>query len=126
MSAGADEPPLRSITEGDLEAIHERARQAAFDDLDPQVLQSLLNQLCEKDVPRLLKVIRRAQKVDGSGLGRELRDAARAWLLDHPAKEDGTAAAYGPNVTLSDLRVQSIEGTTHLIVDLRLRVEAAK
>lgn len=111
--------PLRAITEGVLAEIEDAARAARQSD-DPAVRAAYAQRAANEDVPMLTKVLRKAWAHEGGDLGRELRDAAREWLLKKGT--DGRDAAYAPDVELADIRVQSITGTDYIVIDLRLKV----
>ena len=74
-------------------------------------------------MPRLVRALRKVLLDDGGTLGRELRDLIAEKLIEKG--NDGRAAAFHPEVELADLRVQSVAGTSHLVVDVRLNVRGA-
>ena len=115
--------PLRAITEGVLAEIEDAARAARQSD-DPVVLHAYAQRAANEDVPQLTKVLRKAWAHEGGDLGRELRDAARRWLLEKGTV--GRDAAYAPDVELADIRVQSIAGQDHIVIDIRLNARGAR
>lgn len=110
---------LNKLTETELEEIEQRATMAEPILGDPEVAKRYAKLASSRDVPALIKEVRRMQADRGGQFGEELRELVRDWIVKAPrVSEADQKIALQAEAEVASTTVHAAAG--QVVVDVRL------